>query len=83
MRTINFQSKTKYELLEFHYYMNEEHINIVELLLNTSDLSTIEQDFSNTFIVDTDLDKFVFIGYEVTDSYLDKNLVRVVCVNSL
>lgn len=80
MKTIHFRSHTEYGLLEFHYYIDDNNVNVIELLLNTSNLSTIEKDFSNTFIVDTDIGQFVLSDYEVTEAYLDNNLVRVVCV---
>lgn len=80
MKTIHFHSHTEYGLLEFHYYIDDNNVSVIELLLNTSNLSTIEKDFSNIFIVDTDIGQFILSDYEVAEAFLDNNLVRVVCV---
>ena len=81
MNTVNFLNYIQYELLEFHYYVDSDCGSVVELLLNTSDLSTIEKDFSQTFIIETDVHSFVFSNHKVSEYYLDNNnLVRVVCI---
>ena len=77
--------QSKYELTEFHSYFNnasdDEHINVIELLLNTDSLDFIEKDFSNIFIVETDRHTYVFSNYEVLEYYItESGLVRVVCV---
>lgn len=80
MKTIHFHSNIQYELLEFHYYIGSEDINIVELLLNTDDLSSIEQDFSTTFIIKTDINTFILSDYELSEYYIENGKVKVVCI---
>ena len=77
--------QSKYELTEFHSYFNnasdDEHINVIELLLNTDSLDFIEKDFSNIFIVETDRHTYVFSNYEVLEYYItESGLVKVVYV---
>lgn len=80
MKTIHFQSNIQYELLEFYYYIGSEDINIIELLLNTDDLSSIEQDFSTTFIIKTDINTFILSDYELSEYYIENGKVKVICI---
>lgn len=74
-----------YELFEFHCYIDQvadrECISIVELLLQTDSLDTIEDDFSRIFAVETETQTHVFSNYEVSEYYkLDNGLVKVICI---
>ena len=77
-----------YDLAEFHCYITKgidgECISVIELLINTTeteDLSYIEKDFSNIFIVESHHHNYVFSNYEVTEYYIDENgLVKIICV---
>lgn len=77
-----------YDLAEFHCYItkntNNECINVIELLLdipNTEDLSYLEQDFSNIFIVEAHNHNYVFSNYEVSEYFIDESgMVKVICV---
>ena len=77
-----------YDLAEFHCYItkntNGECINVIELLVNTTDtedLSYIEKDFSNIFIVESHHHNYVFSNYEVSEYYIDENgLLKIICI---
>lgn len=80
MNIINFQSHTQYKILEFHYYIGEEQINIIELLIDAADINSIESNFTDTFIIETDISTFVCSDYELSEYYLDGNGIRVICI---
>ena len=86
MEIKTFQST--YDLAEFHCYIMKtedgECVNIVELLLNTDikdDISYIEKDFSNIFVVESHNHTYVFSGYEVNEYFItDEGLIKVICI---
>ena len=80
MNIINFHNNIQYELLEFHYYISSDEVNVVELLLNTKDFNSIEENFSHTFIVEADINTLIFSGYELNEYYEDNESIRVVCI---
>lgn len=80
MDIISFQNQIQYKLLEFCYYTDDEHINVVEMLLDTDNIDLIEQNLSDTFIIDIDGNTFVCSGYNLYEYYPTGNGIKVVCI---
>lgn len=76
--------KTRYDLLEFHHYIdnidNEKIINVLELLIKIDNLNFISE-LSDTFIITTNNQSYIFSNYEVSEYYaIDESHVKIVCV---
>lgn len=74
-----------YDLIEFHHYIDtidEEIItSVLELLINSDDINTIEEEFGELFIIQTDDQTYVFSNYELSEYYIvDEHYIKVICV---
>ena len=77
--------EARYELVEFCYYIDNsspgQHVNVIELLVDTKDIEFLENELSSIFVVETDKQTYVFSGFEVSECYEDDNgLIKVVCI---
>lgn len=73
--------EARYELIEFCHYIDINQINVLELLVNTDDVSFLEEELSTIFAIETEKQTYVFSGYEVSECYEEDNgLIKVVCV---
>lgn len=76
--------QTRYNLLEFHHYIdnadNEKVINVLELLIKIDNLEFIPE-LTDTFIIKTDNQSYIFSDYEVSEYYpIDESHAKVICV---
>lgn len=76
---------TRYNLLEFHHYIDEiepnELISVLELLIESTDLNSIEKDFTNIFVIETNNQSYVFSNYTISEFYIvDDKYIRISCV---
>jgi hypothetical protein len=74
-----------YNLYEFHHYIDniddDDLVNIVELIIESDDMSSIETDFSNTFAIETTNQSYIFSHYEVSEYYaVGENSIKVICI---
>ena len=73
--------EARYELVEFCHYIDVNQINVLELLVNTDDVSFLEEELSTIFAIETEKQTYVFSGYEVSECYEEDNgLIKVVCI---
>ena len=73
--------EARYELIEFCHYIDANQINVLELLINTTDMNFLEDELSTIFAIETDKQTYVFSGYEVSECYEEDNgLIKVVCI---
>ena len=77
--------EAKYELVEFCHYIDttdiDNCINVIELLINTSDLEYLEEELTKIFAIETDKQTYIYSGYEVSECYKEDNgLIKVVCI---
>ena len=73
--------EARYELIEFCHYIDINQINVLELLVNTDDISFLEDELSTIFAIETEKQTYVFSGYEVFECYEENNgLIKVVCI---
>ena len=77
--------EARYELVEFCHYIDsssiDAQVNVLELLINTTDMEFLEQELSTIFAIETEKQVYIFSGYEVSECYEDDNgLIRVVCI---
>jgi hypothetical protein len=73
--------EARYELIEFCHYIDINQINVLELLVNTDDVSFLEEELSTIFAIETEKQTYVFSGYEVSECYEEDNgLIKVVCI---
>lgn len=73
--------EARYELIEFCHYIDVNQINVLELLVNTDDVSFLEEELSTIFAIETEKQTYVFSGYEVSECYEEDNgLIKVVCI---
>jgi hypothetical protein len=73
--------EARYELVEFCHYIGSNHINILELTVNTNDIDFLEDELSTIFAIETEKQTYVFSGYEVSECYEEDNgLIKVVCI---
>ena len=75
---------TQYDLMEFHHYIDAiddgEIISILELLIKTDNLESIENNFSGIFAIETDNQSYVFSNYTVSEYYIIDDCIKVICV---
>lgn len=73
--------EARYELIEFCHYIDVNQINVLELLVNTDDVSFLEEELSTIFAIETEKQTYVFSGYEISECYEEDNgLIKVVCI---
>ena len=73
--------EARYELVEFCHYIDANQINVLELLINTTDMNFLETELSSIFAIETEKQTYLFSGYEVSECYKEDNgLVKVVCI---
>ena len=73
--------EARYELIEFCHYIDVNQINVLELLVNTDDISFLEEELSTIFAIETEKQTYVFSGYEVSECYEEDNgLIKIVCI---
>ena len=75
---------TQYNLIEFHYYIDEvetgEIVSVLELLIKSNDIDTIEENFSKIFAIETDSQSYIFSHYSVSEYYEVDDCIKVICV---
>ena len=78
-------SNSHYNLYEFHHYIDQSDettvTSVLELLIESNDLDSIKDNFTNIFLIETDNQTYVFSNYELSEYYITgNNLIKVVCV---
>lgn len=76
--------KTQYNLIEFHHYIDNvgdsKIINVLELVIKSDNLEFISE-LTDTFLIITDDQSYIFSNYEVSEYYpIDENYIKVICI---
>lgn len=76
--------QTHYDLIEFHHYIDNiregKIISVLELLIKADNLEFISE-LTDTFIIMTDEQSYIFSNYEVSEYYpVDEGYIKVICV---
>lgn len=72
-----------YNVEEFSFLvtqMEDECVSVLELLVDCKMEDFDEEDFNNTFVINTEDLTYVFPDFKVHEYFEDKGCIRVVCV---
>lgn len=78
--------EAQYEIVDFNLYLSEdidrkEVINIVDFVIEESNVDFIKKEFNGIFVIDNDKLSYLFSGYKIKECYpISGNLIRVICV---